>query len=202
MAVGRSRITSRKTLLIITTAGLGLIAVAVTVSAVLLGPLGGRVALTTVGLRSMTSSQLADLLTFGPDGVTPTDTWWWLATMAPHSSTPLDLVYTIGVGLAVLGVCLVIGRTTTALLRPLAAAGSMTLTLYSLHLLLLSSPFMPGDMSGFLIQTAVVVTFALLWSRGHPRGPLEDVVARVTGAVRRAVLAAGPTGGARVPAQT
>ena len=200
MAVGRSRITSRKTLLIITAAGLGLIAFAVAVSAVLMGPIGGRAALATVALRSMTSSQLADLLTFGPDGVTPTDTWWWLATMAPHSTTPLDLAYTIGVGLAVLGVCLVIGRTTTALLRPLAAAGSMTLTLYSLHLLLLSTPFMPGDVRGFLLQTAIVVIFALLWSRRHPRGPLEDIVARVTGAARRAVLAAGRTGAHSAPA--
>jgi uncharacterized membrane protein len=191
MAVGRSLLTSRKTLLVITASGLGLIAVAVTVSQVLLGALGGRTELATVALRSMGASQLADLLTFGPDGVTPTDTWWWLATMSPHSTTPLDLTYTIGVGLAVLGVCTLIGRTTTTLLRPLAVAGSMTLTLYSLHLLMLSSPFNPGGTTGFLAQTAVVVAFALLWSRRHERGPLEDVVARLTGAVRRSVLAAG-----------
>jgi uncharacterized membrane protein len=200
MAVGRSLMTSRKTLLTITVAGLGLIAVAATVSQVLLGALGGRTELATVALRSMTSSQLSDLLTFGPDGVTPTDTWWWLATMSPHSTTPLDLTYTIGVGLAVLGVCALIGRTTTALLRPLAAAGSMTLTLYSLHLLMLSSPFNPGNVTGFLVQTAVVVAFALLWSRRHARGPLEDVVARLTGAVRRSVLAAGRKGGPDAPA--
>ncbi|MCW2677439.1 MAG: putative rane protein YeiB [Modestobacter sp.] len=194
LAVGRSLLTSRRTLLIITAAGLGLIAVAVTVSRVLLDVVGGRAELTTVALRSMTPSQFSDLLTLGPDGITPTDTWWWLATMSPHSTTPLDLTYTIGVGLAVLGACLLIGRTTTALLRPLATAGSMTLTLYSLHLLLLSSPFVPGGMSGFLIQTAAVVVFALLWSRNHARGPLEDIVARLTGAVRRAVLGAGRTG--------
>jgi uncharacterized membrane protein YeiB len=190
MAVGRSRLTSRKTLLVITVAGLGLIAMALTVSQVLLGVLGGRTDLAAVALRSMTSSQLADLLTFGPDGVTPTDTWWWLATSSPHSTTPFDLAYTIGVGLAVLGVCLLVGRATAAPLRPLAAAGSMTLTLYSLHLLILSSPFNPGSVAGFLVQTAVVVAFALVWSRRHARGPLEDVVARLTGAVRRSVLAA------------
>jgi uncharacterized membrane protein len=202
LAVGRSLLTSRRTLLIVTVAGLGLIAVAVAVSRVLLDVVGGRAELTTVALRSMTSSQFADVLTFGPDGITPTDTWWWLATMAPHSSTSLDLTYTIGVGLAMLGLCLVIGRTTTALLRPLAAAGSMTLTLYSLHLLMLSSPFVPGGLSGFLVQTAVVVAFALVWSRSHARGPLEDIVARLTGAVRRSVLAADRTGAPGATAQT
>jgi uncharacterized membrane protein len=191
LAVGRSLLTSRRTLLVVTAAGLGLTAVAVTVSRVLLDLLGGRADLTQVALGSMRRSEFTDLMTFGPDGITPTDTWWWLATMSPHSSTPLDLTYTIGVALAVLGVCLAIERSTTTLLRPLAAAGSMTLTLYSLHLLLLSSPVVPGGMSGFLIQTAVVVAFGLLWSRYHDRGPLEDIVARLTSAVRRAVLASG-----------
>jgi uncharacterized membrane protein len=201
LAVGRSLLTSRRTLLIITGAGLGLIAVAVTVSWVLLDVVGGRADLAAVALRSMTPSQFRDLLLLGPDGTTPTDTWWWLATMSPHSTTPLDLTYTIGVGLAVLGVCLLIGRTTTALLRPLAAAGSMTLTLYSLHVLMLSSPFVPGGVSGFLIQTATAVAFALLWSRYHARGPLEDIVARLTGAARRAVVNTGRTGARGATAQ-
>jgi hypothetical protein len=195
LAVGRSLLSSRRTLLTVTVGGLGLIAVSVAVSRVLLDVVGGRAELTTVALRTMLSSQFTNLMTFGPDGITPTDTWWWLATMAPHSTTPLDLVYTIGVGLTVLGACLVIGRTTTGLLRPLAAAGSMTLTLYSLHLLMLSSPFVPGGTAGFWIQTAAVVAFALLWSRNHARGPLEDIVARLTGAARRAVLDAGRTEG-------
>jgi len=110
----------------------------------------------------------------------------------PHSSTPLDLIYTIGVGLTVLGVCILIGRTTTTVLRPIAAAGSMTLTLYCLHLLMLSSPFMPeDDLASLLVQVLIVVAFALAWSSSHVRGPLEDVVARATSAVRRRVLSAG-----------
>jgi uncharacterized membrane protein YeiB len=70
----------------------------------------------------------------------------------------------------------------------------MTLTLYSLHLLMLSSPFGLGGVSGFFIQTAVVVAFALLWNRHHARGPLEEIVARLTGAARRSVLAGDRTG--------
>jgi uncharacterized membrane protein len=199
LAVGRSALTSRRTLLIVTASGLGLVALSVAVSRALLDLFGGRAELTTVALRSMLAYQFDDLLTFGPAGVTPTTSWWWLATMAPHSTTPLDLVYTIGVGLAVLGICLVIGRTTEAPLRPLAAAGSMTLTLYSLHLLMLGSPFLPGGFPEFLIQTAVILTFALLWSRTHARGPLEDIVARLTSATRRSVLTQRPGGRHAIP---
>jgi uncharacterized membrane protein YeiB len=102
--------------------------------------------------------------------------------------------------LVVVAVCILVGRATTALLRPLAAAGSMTLTLYSLHLLLLSSPDLPGGSSGFVLQSAVVVVFALVWSHYHARGPLEEIVARLSGAARRAVQhGRGPSGAGPLP---
>jgi uncharacterized membrane protein len=187
MAVGRALLTSRRTVALITLTGAGLAVAAQTISWLLLDLLGGRADLEAVASRSMTSGELAETMGVGWTGTTPTDTGWWLATLAPHSTTPLDLAYTIGLGLVVVGVCILIGRTTTALLRPLAAAGGMTLTLYSLHLLLLSWPQMPGGTAGWLIQTALVVAFALLWGQAHARGPLEEIVARATGAARRAV---------------
>ena len=178
LAVGRMALSSRRTVTTITLVGVALAVAARVVSWFLLDVLGGY----------------TDLLVWGPTGITPSDTAWWLATTAPHSSTPLDLAFTIGVGLAVLGVCILIGRATTGWLRPVAAAGSMTLTLYSLHLLLLSSPFMPeGDIASLLLQVLVVVGFAMVWSRHHQRGPLEDVVATATGAARRRILAGGDT---------
>jgi hypothetical protein len=77
----------------------------------------------------------------------------------------------------------------------------MTLTLYSLHLLLLSSPDLPGGSSGFVLQSAVVVVFALVWSHyHHARGPLEEIVARLSGAARRAVQhGRGPSGAGPLP---
>ena len=90
-----------------------------------------------------------------------------------------------------MGASILIGRITSTL-RPLAAAGSMTLTLYSLHLVVLSAPALPGASTGFLPQVVAVVAFALVWSRYHARGPLEEIVAVAAGAVRRRVLAAGP----------
>ncbi|WP_206330720.1 hypothetical protein, partial [Modestobacter sp. KNN46-3] len=75
-----------------------------------------------------------------------------------------------------------------------AAAGSMTLTLYCMHLVMLSAPAVPGGPTGFLVQVALLVAFALLWSRHHARGPFEELVAEAAGAVRRKVLAAPRTG--------
>jgi uncharacterized membrane protein len=187
MAVGRALLTSRRTVVLITLTGAGLAVAAQTISWFLLDVLGGRAELEAVASRSMTSGELAEVMGAGWTGTTPTDTGWWLATLAPHSTTPLDLAFTIGLGLVVLGVCILVGRTTTALLRPLAAAGSMTLTLYSLHLLLLSWSVMPDGGTGLLVQTVLVVAFALVWSRYHARGPLEELVAQATGAVRRRV---------------
>jgi uncharacterized membrane protein len=187
LAVGRSLLTSRRTVALITLTGAGLAVAAQLVSWLLLDVLGGRAELEAVASESMSADEIAEVLAIGWAGTTPTDTGWWLATVAPHSTTPLDLVFTIGLSLAVLGCAILVGRTTTALLRPLAAAGSMTLTLYSLHLVLLSWSAMPGGGAGWLIQVALVVAFALLWSHSHARGPLEEIVAEATGAVRRTV---------------
>ncbi|WP_147251963.1 heparan-alpha-glucosaminide N-acetyltransferase domain-containing protein [Blastococcus sp. TF02-9] len=189
MAVGQARLSTRRVATTMAVAGLGLAVGARAVSWFLLDVLGGRSELEAVALQSLSSEEYTDLLDWGPSGITPADTPWWLATVSPHSSTPLDLVFTIGVALAVLGACILIGRTGTSWLRPLAAAGSMTLTLYCLHLLMLSSPFMPDhDGASFLLQVAVVVAFGLGWSRYHARGPLEDVVASATSATRRRLL--------------
>jgi uncharacterized membrane protein len=187
MAVGRALLTSRRTVVTITLTGAGLAVAAQTVSWFLLDVLGGRTDLDAAASASMSSDELTEVMAVGWTGTTPTDTGWWLATLLPHSTTPLDLAFTTGLGLVVLGVCILVGRATSTLLRPLAAAGSMTLTLYSLHLLLLSWPEMPGELTGLVVQTVLVVVFALVWSRFHARGPLEEIVAAVTGAVRRGV---------------
>ncbi len=201
LAVGRAALSSRRAVVTIALTGVVLAVASRVASWFLLDVLGGRADLQGVALRSLTEEQYTDLLVWGSAGTTPSDTGWWLATVAPHSSTPLDLLFTIGVGLAVLGVCILVGRTTTTLLRPLAVAGSMTLTLYALHLLALSSPLVPeDDLASLLVQVLLLVGFALAWSRHHARGPLEDVVAQATGAVRRRVLSAGRAGKAGAPA--
>src|SRR5690606_15367702 len=166
---------------------------------------GGWQRLEAVALQTMSPAEYTDLLVWGPGGgVLPTSSPWWLAVTTPHSATPFDLAFTIGTSLAVLSVSVLLGRVAGRLVVPLAAAGSMTLTLYAGHLLLTSLPPQPAsDVLTFVIQLLLVVIFALLWGRRYARGPLEAGVAVVTRGVRDLMLAtpgahAGPrTGGRR-----
>ena len=190
MAVGRVALSSRGTIANVIAIGAGLAVGAQAVSWFLLDVLGGRAELEAVATRTMSTDQFAKHMAIGWTGTTPTDTGWWLATATPHSATPLDLAFTTGVALVVLGLAILAGRATTFWLRPLAAAGSMTLTLYSLHLVLLGVPGMPFELNGLFLHTAVVVLFGLLWSRYHSRGPLEAIVGQIAGAVRGRVLRA------------
>ena len=127
----------------------------------------------------------------------PTTTWWWLASDAPHSTTPVDLLHTTGTALAVLGAMLLLAGTLRGwgswLLVPLAAAGSMPLTLYCLHLLVLDAVApgnRPDPMAFWAVQVVGALVLAPLWRHLVGRGPLEAGLAaltrRVTGASRGA----------------
>ncbi len=190
MAVGRSLLSSRRVAGMIMLLGVAL-ALASSLLSMLLLTVGGLSSrLRSDALQTMDFEVYQDTLTWGPSGTTPTNSPWWLVAMAPHSGSPLDLAFTIGVALAVLGACLLLGRGLQPLLLPLAAAGSMTLTLYGAHLLLVAAPF-PGGVLTWVGQVVLVVAFAVVWNRHRLRGPLEELVWRATDAVRRKVLGGG-----------
>ncbi len=118
-------------------------------------------------------------------GTTPTTSWWWLALDVPHSGTPPDLLGTTGAALLVLGGCLLLCRTPALLLlRPLAAAGSMTLTLYTVHVLavLLGLPGL-GDGASWVVHAVTAVVLATALRTAVDRGPLEALVAAVVDGV-------------------
>lgn len=189
LGIGRLRLGEWKIQAAILAAGVGTAIAAWMASALLLGPFGGmdQIAAATPG---MGVEAVQDVLIWGPEEYLPTTTYWWLAILAPHSTTPLDLIYTVGVAAAVLGAMLLIGRAAGRYLLPLAAAGSMTLTLYTAHLLILGSGFYEDQPEvSFVLQVAAVIAFALIWRKFHSQGPLEDLVARAAGAARRRVLA-------------
>lgn len=113
-------------------------------------------------------------------GTTPTTSWWWLAVDTPHSGTPFDLLATIGSSVLVISVMLLVvrGRAKWAFFW-LTAAGSMTLSLYSLHILMVGS-----DVGGtadpariWLLQVVIVLVVGMAWRAVLPRGPLESIVA-------------------------
>jgi uncharacterized membrane protein YeiB len=117
------------------------------------------------------------------------DTYWWYAGRAPHSGTPFDMLHTLGFAVAVLGAALLATRLPLAarLLRPVADAGSMVLTLYCAHIVVLSTGLL-GDhyYAQYCVLLAAMVIFAVLWMRIHTRGPLEELVARISTRARQA----------------
>jgi hypothetical protein len=189
LAVGRSdlrRVGSAARLLL-----LGLVAAmtAKALSAWLLTQVGGAGRLArTVG---STPDQVEQTLGTGMFGTTPREDWRWLVVSAPHSGTTLDLVHTTGSALAVLGACLLLVRVLPRpVVLPFAAAGSMTLTLYTAHVLALAdgSPFLSTDRTRlWWAHVLVGLAVATLWRTQVGRGPLEALLAWLSGAARRAV---------------
>lgn len=188
MLVGRLDLRSRSVQAGLLLAGVGVAGVAKFVSSFLLGPLGGLAALleTPEGQRHDIEAMLLVSLT----GVEQSGTWWWLAVSAPHSGTPLDLAHTAGTAAAVVGLCLLLARRLQWLLLPLSAPGAMTLTLYSLHIWIMSIvdqqdvPLDPAPV--YWAQVTVFVAVGLLLRRLGARGPLEYVAAGASDIARSA----------------
>ena len=184
MAVGRCRLHLARTASGLLAAGLGLVIAATALSHWLTSGAGARAALaaTYPDPRATDPRELDTLLTHGLHGTTPTGSWWWLATVAPHSGTPLDLAQTIGSAIAVIGGCLLVTRLQRKLWAAAFGAGTMTLTLYSLHVWLMAGghwPHLqpPGHYADqVLLVLAIGATFALV----PLRGPMEWLVGRVS----------------------
>jgi uncharacterized membrane protein len=193
LAVGRLTLTSRRTGMRLALVGGGLALGAWLVSLVAVSLAGGEGALAaTLPPGAVVGGRGEGLLDDSFFGTTPTTSWWFLGVMAPHSGAIPDLVHTTGTALLVIGAALMLippgarGR-----LRPLAAAGSMTLTLYCLHVvgLGLLDAADPNGRAGvwpvLVVNVVVATALALVWGSPARRGPLEEVVAATVDAGRR-----------------
>jgi uncharacterized membrane protein len=126
-------------------------------------------------------------------GAPPATQWWWLGVRFPHIGTTPDLVHTTGTALVVLGVCLLVVPRLQPWVRPLVAAGSMTLTLYTLHVLAdrglgLVAETVPraaglSATTVWLTHVGLALLLATAWGSPTRRGPLEALAAA---AARRA----------------
>ncbi|MEJ3653481.1 heparan-alpha-glucosaminide N-acetyltransferase domain-containing protein [Actinomycetes bacterium KLBMP 9759] len=174
MAIGRCDLRSRVNAVRLLAGGAALAVVAKVGSLVLLAA-GGAAAIGEDGLGRL-------LL-----GVTPTDTWWWLAVDGSHSGTPFFLAGSVGTSMAVLGAMLLLARWSQRLVSVPAAVGSMPLTMYTMQLLVLDASDPDPAVWTWLgyVMGAVVLGVGLRWTR--QRGPLEAVVGGVSRAARRAV---------------
>lgn len=198
IGLGRLDLGSRRVAALLTVTGSVLAAGAAGLSALLLGPLGGRDRLADEVMGSWSLEDFTGFLMWGSVGTAPTGSWWWLATAAPHTGTPLDLLHTSGVAMVVLGACLVVAHTFRGSLFILTAPGSMTLTLYTAHALLLPTLAPAGWPPPVELAAHLVVLggFALLWRRWHGRGPIETLVSWfASGSHRPDQERRGPTAG-------
>jgi Heparan-alpha-glucosaminide N-acetyltransferase, catalytic len=149
-------------------------------SRLLLGPGGGAAALGPAALAERNY------------GTAPTGSWWWLAIDAPHSGTPFDLAHTTGSALAVLGAMLLLARWSRLLVWVPAAVGAVPLTLYTLHVIMLSVDSGDGRPEAqlgwlWLAHVLAAVLIGMLLRLAGRKGPLETVVSVAGRSVRRAV---------------
>jgi hypothetical protein len=187
LAVGRSRLRQPRTAVTMVGVGAALVVGATLVSRALLARPGAVDALRADFPYGVTDPSMQDaFLVHGISGSTPTDTWWWLAVDTPHSGTPLDLAQTIGSALVVTGVCLLLTRTVTRLWAAVFGAGAMTLSLYTLHVLVMAEGYWPHLERDYAEQVILVLGTGAVVALVGLRGPLEWLVgetARAAGAI-------------------
>ncbi len=184
MALGRVDLASRMVQWWITGTGAVLALVSFVVSRILTGPAGIADDLAgSPGAPAATGPDLLQEIAGGMFGTTPTGgPWEWLLVVAPHSATPFDLAHTIGTSYLVIGASLLlVGLVSTSRRRAVAiafGAGTMTLSLYTLHVVM-RSPFMLPEETpeSFPLHVVALLTIGGLYVYGRRRGPLEWLVA-------------------------
>lgn len=142
---------------------------------------GGRAALQEV--LNAPGYPLDSVLQVNLTGVQQEGSWWWLASVAPHSATTLDLVHTSAVAAAVVGACLLLGKLADwldlDLLLPLRGAGAMTLTLYSVHVWVVAGFYLKPLPAGwtedgmYFAHAATAIIVGMVFVLLKRRGPLE-----------------------------
>jgi uncharacterized membrane protein len=111
-------------------------------------------------------------LVHGFYGNTPTTSWWWQTVSSPHSTTPFDLLHATGSAFFVIGACVLAGLALPRVLAFVFGAGTMTLTLYTAHVVALGESAERGG-TVYAWHVAVALVVGALWRAGIGSGPLE-----------------------------
>lgn len=161
-----------------------------------LGGLSVALLATQVSRTFADPARAADNAT-GMYGVTPPDgDWSWLLLVAPHSATPFDLAQTIGSAVLVIALCLLaerlLPRPANAALAVLFGAGTATLTLYSLHVVMRTEAvWPPEEPSTYVLHVVVLLAIGAALRLLRRRGPLEAVASLPVRLARRSATSVG-----------
>ena len=162
--------------------------------AVALGGFGTAVLATRIS-GTLVDPALASENATGMYGTTPADgDWSWLLLVAPHSATPFDLAQTIGSALLVIACCLLLERllprAATVVLAVVFGAGTVTLSLYSLHVVMRAPDvWPPEEPSAYVSHVVVLLGLGAVLRLFRLRGPLEVVAGLPVRLARRAAPA-------------
>jgi uncharacterized membrane protein len=141
----------------------------------------GLALLSTQASRSLVDPVVASENATGMYGTTPADgDWSWLLVVAPHSATPFDLAQTIGSAVCVIALCLLLGallpRAAGVALAVVFGAGTTTLTLYTLHVVMRTPEVWPAEVpAAYLSHVVVLLAVGAVVVLLGRRGPLETV---------------------------
>lgn len=194
MALGRLDLARPRVQAVVVAVGAAAVVVAAAVSRVATArPDVERALLDGGGPPASSGPALLDAIATGMAGTTPTGgPWQWLLVVAPHSATPLDLAQTIGSALVVIGVALLavgsLGNLGTRAVAVVFGAGTMTLTLYTLHLVMKTPDVPPAEVAdSYVVHVLVLLAIGALFVAAGWRGPLERLVSWASTGVGRLV---------------
>jgi uncharacterized membrane protein YeiB len=107
---------------------------------------------------------------------TPSEPWY---AIAAHSYSAFEMLGNAGIACLVIAACCWLAGRARRVTWPLAAAGAMTLTLYTAQVVLIAIVgqeivFEPSNVA-WLVLCALSIAFACLWRWRVGQGPLENV---------------------------
>lgn len=127
---------------------------------------------------------------------TPAQLWYQtLIYIAPHTDSVAETVANTAWCVGLTSLLLLAGPTFNGFFSPLAALGSMALTIYTLHIIWHAVTFhlfgYAGLIPSLIIMIVVFLLVASLWRLRFGKGPLEAFLARLSDPPHRADCAAG-----------
>ncbi|WP_311477106.1 heparan-alpha-glucosaminide N-acetyltransferase domain-containing protein [uncultured Gulosibacter sp.] len=188
MALGRFDLRSRKLASIAVLVGIAITTIGFALASLIPGGAGQPADEVIYSVSSSSWSVDGDYLPDDDFEFTPlADMLTGLTNSQPHTGGGLEIFLGVGVSLAVAGLCLLIGSTRMRWVTlPLAALGSMPLTVYSLHVAIYVAVYGNTNLSDWVgpvegDPTALIVTLAFLvgctaWALTVGRGPLESLM--------------------------